>query len=114
MERTGTAATRAKNKYNEKAYDRLYPYVKKGRKTVYEEAASKIGLSLNEFVIEASEEKVANVTGNEYKNYINKNVLESVLNDICNKLMEAIGDKAQLQKEARNTVKKIAELLNKT
>ena len=31
-QRKGTAATRAKNKYNAENYDRLYPYVKRGRK----------------------------------------------------------------------------------
>lgn len=56
----GTAATKAKNKYNAQAYDRLYPYVKKGRKAVYEEAATNAGMTLNEFITEAIEEKVAN------------------------------------------------------
>jgi hypothetical protein len=58
MERKGTAATRAKNKYNAANYDRLYPYVPKGRKAVYEAAAKKAGMSLNEFIIAALEEKV--------------------------------------------------------
>lgn len=57
-DKKGTAATRAKNKYNAAAYDRLYPYVPKGRKAIYEEAAKDAGMSLNEFVIEALEEKV--------------------------------------------------------
>lgn len=56
--KTGTSATRAKNKYNAAAYDRLYPYVPKGRKAIYEEAAKAAGMSLNEFVIDALEEKV--------------------------------------------------------
>jgi len=54
-----TARTKANRKYNEKAYDRLYPYVKKGRKAVYEEAAKEAGVSLNDYVITAIEEKVA-------------------------------------------------------
>ena len=58
MEKTGTAATKAKNKYNAANYDRLYPYVKKGRKEVYEEAARKTGISLNEYIIDAIEEKI--------------------------------------------------------
>lgn len=59
--RKGTSATRAKNKYNAQNYDRLYPYVKKGRKAVYEEAAQKAGMTLNEFMIEAIEEKTEKV-----------------------------------------------------
>ena len=57
-EKTGSSATRAKNKYNAEAYDRLYPYVPKGRKAVYEEAAKAAGMSLNEFVTKALDEKV--------------------------------------------------------
>ncbi|ALS26941.1 hypothetical protein IJ21_15370 [Paenibacillus sp. 32O-W] len=61
MERKGTSATRAKNKYNASNYDRLYPYVPKGRKKEYEAAAKKANMSLNEFIIEALEEKVERV-----------------------------------------------------
>jgi predicted HicB family RNase H-like nuclease len=59
MERKGTAATKAKNKYNAANYDRLYPYVKKGRKAAYEEAAREAEVSLNDYIITAIEEKVA-------------------------------------------------------
>lgn len=58
MERTGTAATKAKQKYNAANYDRLYPYVPKGRKEVYEEAAQAAGMSLNEYITAALDEKV--------------------------------------------------------
>lgn len=61
VNRKGTPATRAKNKYNAQNYDRLYPYVKKGRKAVYEEAAEKAGMTLNEFMIKAIEEKVEKI-----------------------------------------------------
>ncbi|MBU7320836.1 transcriptional regulator [Paenibacillus oleatilyticus] len=57
-EKKGSAATRAKNKYNAANYDRLYPYVPKGRKAVYEEAATKAGVSLNDYIIKALDEKV--------------------------------------------------------
>ncbi|WP_374016340.1 transcriptional regulator [Paenibacillus thiaminolyticus] len=57
-EKKGTAATRAKNKYNTENYDRLYPYVPKGRKAVYEAAAKRAGLSLNDFITRAVEEKI--------------------------------------------------------
>lgn len=58
MEKQGTSATRAKNKYNSANYDRLYPYVPKGRKQIYEAAAKALGLSLNEFIIAALDEKI--------------------------------------------------------
>lgn len=58
MEKKGTSATRAKNKYNAANYDRLYPYAPKGRKAVYEAAAKAAKVSLNDFIITAIEEKV--------------------------------------------------------
>ena len=58
LEKKGTAATRAKNKYNASNYDRLYPYVKKGRKAVYEQAAKEAGMSLNDYITTAIEEKI--------------------------------------------------------
>jgi hypothetical protein len=59
LEKKSNAATRAKQKYNTANYDRLYPYVKKGRKEIYEAAAEKNGLSLNEYIVEAIEEKIS-------------------------------------------------------
>ena len=38
--KTGTAATKAKNKYNAANYERLYPFVKKGKKERYQRAAA--------------------------------------------------------------------------
>jgi len=58
-DKKGTAATKAKNKYNAANYDRLYPYVPKGRKAVYEAAAEAAGVSLNDYVVQALEEKMA-------------------------------------------------------
>lgn len=46
----GTSATRAKNKYNAKAYDRIHISVKKGHKKEIEEAAASHSLSLNAFL----------------------------------------------------------------
>ncbi|MBJ6362074.1 hypothetical protein ACFOQM_12310 [Paenibacillus sp. GCM10012307] len=57
-EKKGMSSTRAKNKYNAGAYDRLYPYVPKGKKAVYEDAARASGMSLNEFITAALEEKI--------------------------------------------------------
>jgi hypothetical protein len=47
-----------KRQFNEKQYDRLYPYVKKGRKTIYEAAAKAEDKSLNDFISCALEEKL--------------------------------------------------------
>lgn len=57
------AATKAKNKYNAQNYDRLYPVTKKGKKKVYEEAAKRVGLSLNDFIVKAIEEKIEREVG---------------------------------------------------
>ena len=46
----GTAATKAKNKYNSKAYDRLNVNVPKGDREIIQAAADKLGMSLNCFV----------------------------------------------------------------
>lgn len=50
----GTAATRAKNKYNAKAYDRLIITVPKGHKETIDATAKKHGYkSRNEFILAA-------------------------------------------------------------
>ena len=60
MEKKGTPATRAKNKYNAANYDRLYPYVEKGKKAYYEEQSKKAGYeSFNQFIVDAIEEKIS-------------------------------------------------------
>lgn len=60
---TGTAATRAKNKYNAANYDRLSPCVKKGKKEKYREAATAAGMSLNEFMETAMDELADKIMG---------------------------------------------------
>ena len=45
--------TKAKNKFNGKNYDRLYPFVKKGEKAKIERAATAAGQSLNDYVVTA-------------------------------------------------------------
>ncbi len=62
-ERKGTAATRAKNKYNTENYDRLYPHIKKGKKENYQAAAKKAGYSLNEFMERAMDELAEKLLG---------------------------------------------------
>ena len=54
----GKAKTRAQNKYVAKAYDRLYPFVPKGRKAEIQAAADAQGESLNDFIVTASDERM--------------------------------------------------------
>ena len=59
MEETkGTPQTRAKNKYNAKAYDRIALQVKKGRKDIIQAHAENRGESLNGFINKAIDEKM--------------------------------------------------------
>lgn len=64
MERTkGTAATKAKNKYNAANYERLSPFVKKGKKDRYKAAAAAAGYSLNEFMEKAMDALANEILG---------------------------------------------------
>ena len=57
MEETkGTPQTRAKNKYNAKAYDSLRIVVKKGNKDIIKAHAESTGESINGFVNRAIDE----------------------------------------------------------
>ncbi len=57
--RTGTSATRAKNKYYKNNYDPLRISAMRGRKAFYEKMARAMGAdALNKFFIEAAEEKM--------------------------------------------------------
>lgn len=62
-EKKGKAATRAKNKYNAANYDRLSPFVRKGKKERYKEAATAAGYSLNEFMEKAMDKLAAEILG---------------------------------------------------
>ena len=57
-----------KRGFNAENYERLYPWAKKGRKAFYNMAAKQAGLSLNEFIITAIEEKMKNETPEIYNN----------------------------------------------
>lgn len=46
----GTSATRAKQKYRDKAYDRIEIFVPKGQKEILKETAAKKGLSLSAWI----------------------------------------------------------------
>lgn len=61
--KTGTAATKAKNKYNAANYDRLSPFVRKGKKDRYKAAAEAAGYSLNEFMEKAMDALAEQILG---------------------------------------------------
>ena len=66
MEETkGTPQTRAKNKYNAKAYDRIALQVKKGRKDIIKAHAENNGESINGFVNRAIDETMERDNTNE-------------------------------------------------
>ena len=46
----GTSATRAKNKYNAKMYERLFIAVKAGEKEKIKQRAKKLGKSINAYI----------------------------------------------------------------
>ncbi len=54
----GKASTRAKNKYREKAYDRVELVLPKGRKEAIQDAATRAGQSLNGYVTQAVDERI--------------------------------------------------------
>lgn len=62
-EKKGTAATKAKNKYNAANYERLSPFVKKGKKQRYKDAAAAKGYSLNEFMEKAMDKLAEEILG---------------------------------------------------
>lgn len=54
----GTSATRAKQKYRDKAYDRIEIFVPKGQKEILKEAAAKKGLSLSAWINQIIKEEL--------------------------------------------------------
>ena len=50
MTRSKSAQTRAKNKYNRKAYDRINVMVPRGDRAVIKSVAYDYGMSMNEFI----------------------------------------------------------------
>jgi hypothetical protein len=50
--------TTASNKYHKDKYDRLYPFVPKGRKAEIQAAADRAGETLNEFIVRAIDERI--------------------------------------------------------
>lgn len=58
---SGKTSSASKAKFNEKAYDRLYPFVPKGRKAEIQAAADAAGETLNEFIVKAIDERMGNL-----------------------------------------------------
>ena len=62
----GEAATRAKNKYRDKNYDRMELAVPKGLKAIVDETVKEFGYpSKNAYIVEAIKEKYKRDTGKE-------------------------------------------------
>lgn len=61
--REGSAATRAKNKYAAANYERLSPFVRKGKKQRYRDAAAAAGCSLNAFMEKAMDQLADEILG---------------------------------------------------
>lgn len=55
----GKSATKAKNKYNQKNYDRFILNLPKGKKQRYIDIAKSRNVSLSAYIVEALEEKIA-------------------------------------------------------
>ena len=60
----GTSATRAKNKYNAKAYDNIRILVPKGKKDIIKSFAEGQGESLNKFINNAIDEAIKKYSQN--------------------------------------------------
>lgn len=61
----GMSATDYKRAFNEKNYDRLSPYVKRGKKDRYKAAAAAARYSLNEFMELAMDRLADEILGKE-------------------------------------------------
>lgn len=55
----GSSATKAKNKYNQKNYDRFILNLPKGEKERYKKIAEDADMSLSAYIIQAIEEKIS-------------------------------------------------------
>lgn len=56
----GKTSAAVKNRYNNKAYDRIAVVVAKGRKNIIQAAAERAGLSLNAYIVKAIERQMDN------------------------------------------------------
>lgn len=58
MPKTSKAKIDANRRYSEKAYDRFYPFAPKGRKAEVQAAADAAGESLNEYIMNAVDQRM--------------------------------------------------------
>ena len=65
MKKEGNSATRAKNKYNTATYDQVKIWASKGDRDRFDVAAKRYGKSRNAFILEAIEEKIKRLEGEE-------------------------------------------------
>ena len=56
---SGKTSASVKNRYNNKAYDRIAVVVAKGRKGVIQAAAERSGLSLNAYIVKSIERQMS-------------------------------------------------------
>lgn len=59
----GSSATKAKNKYNQKTYDRFILNLPKGEKERYKKIAESENMSLSAYIIQAINEKISHDKG---------------------------------------------------
>lgn len=55
----GKTSAAVKNRYNNKAYDRIVVVVAKGRKDIIQAAAERTGLSLSAYIVKAIERQMS-------------------------------------------------------
>lgn len=65
MAKNSKAKIAANNRNTARAYDRLYPFVPKGKKAEIQAAADKQGETLNEFIVKAIEERMNRLQENQ-------------------------------------------------
>ncbi|MVB11828.1 hypothetical protein CAFE_25550 [Caprobacter fermentans] len=58
MPKNSKARIDANRRYAEKSYDRLYPFVPKGRKAEIQAAADRVGETLNEYIVKAIDQRM--------------------------------------------------------
>lgn len=70
----GKSQTKAKNKYNEKTYDRINLVVKKGVKDIWKSEAEQQGLSLNAFICRALNQYIESEKTKRYNRILSKTI----------------------------------------
>lgn len=102
----GKSQTKAKNKYNAKAYDRISVNVKKGMKDEWKSEADKQGLSLNAFIEQAVNQMMTSDNDVDYScemsdsdteipNTVEQNIQAPSENDILDDVILKITDSCQ-------------------